>query len=80
MNQVDRYINRSCKKSITNTLKHMACDHVWFHYGHGYKCQKCDWYTGLNTKLNKLIEKQYGGAENIPDGNFMAFEKKRKKK
>lgn len=35
----------------------MKCNHQWERHGHGYKCQNCDYYTGMDTKLNQLINK-----------------------
>lgn len=34
------------------------CKHEWYKYGFGYKCDKCNFYSGTNNTLNKLIESE----------------------
>lgn len=35
----------------------MRCKHEWIKWGHGYKCEDCDYYTGMDKTLNQLINK-----------------------
>jgi hypothetical protein len=56
----NEYILDQCLKTIRETMKHMNCRHRWGKFGYGYQCDKCRWYTGLNSQLNKLIEKEFG--------------------
>ena len=43
---------------ISDRLKVLECNHIWTDYGHGYKCNKCEYYTGQWGDLNKLIKNE----------------------
>ena len=47
-------LNRHIKK----VTQHLECDHEFVEYGLGYKCNKCDLYTGTNSEFNSEIEKK----------------------
>jgi len=59
MNKVEQFIASRCKETITKYQKQMDCKHVWYIHGHGYKCDGCDFYTGMNTELNAMVEEQF---------------------
>ncbi len=55
--KIQKYLYRLFKIVRTNHLMVMNCKHEWREEGDGYICKKCDFYTGINWELNKLIEK-----------------------
>lgn len=40
-----------------NIIKQLDCNHVFYVYGFGYKCDKCGFYTGSWSKANEEIKK-----------------------
>lgn len=42
----------STMKSDINTA---FCDHRFSEYGHGWKCTRCDEYTGMDKELNDIL-------------------------
>lgn len=54
--RISRNIVNKNNKLIQNLQKEITCDHSWYKYGYGYKCYKCELYTGLNEGLNSLIK------------------------
>lgn len=37
--------------------KQIECDHKFYIYGFGYKCDKCECYTGTWNEINIVIKK-----------------------
>lgn len=58
MKKSDLYIIKIMKEDMRESLKILTCIHSWKKSGHGYKCQHCKYYTGMNTKLNKMIQQE----------------------
>ena len=52
-----KYLYDKLMLHFDTTLRQCNCDHNWQEYGHGYKCTLCDYYTGLNEDVNRLINK-----------------------
>lgn len=57
MYKIEEYIYRVCKIACTFYSKSMYCKHKWEEFRDGYKCKKCDFYTGISGEINNLIEK-----------------------
>jgi hypothetical protein len=51
-------ILKKCMDSIAYSIKIATCDHAWYSFGFGYRCHKCDHYTGMDTELNLKIKAQ----------------------
>jgi hypothetical protein len=58
MNNVEVYIAEELKECMQSDIEVMSCSHRWVKHGFGYKCNNCDFYTGTNGELNKLIVAQ----------------------
>jgi len=58
-NKIKLYITEQNIKQISNLTKQIMCKHQWKKNGFGYKCFKCNWYTGLDENLNIMIKKLY---------------------
>ena len=41
--------------NVTKLIDQIACEHSWESLGHGYKCPRCNFYTGGDSELNGLI-------------------------
>lgn len=50
--------------NVNNFLIIQKCDHEWQEYGYGYKCEKCNHYTGM-SELTKIIKAE---LTTIPKG------------
>ena len=55
--KIKDYITKQNIMLIKGYLSEINCKHKWQEYGGGYKCLKCNYYTGLNDTLNNLIKK-----------------------
>ena len=62
MTEADKLVSKEQIEYICNEVnevaKYVLCSndgHDWEAHGHGYKCTKCDFYTGTHSELNKLI-------------------------
>lgn len=64
MNSHD-YIKKKSKQWIELYELQSQCDHKWEEYALGYQCNKCDYYTGQNEELNKIIEKELQRIEKL---------------
>ena len=53
------FINASIQEKIDKLKLHVDCEHEWVEHGFGYKCTKCDYYTGMWDELNELIKDTY---------------------
>jgi hypothetical protein len=53
--EVTEFIKRRYKDHIKILRLQVRCQHKWEPVGFGYKCEKCGYYTGQNSKLNDLI-------------------------
>ena len=51
--------NLTKRLSIINAelIKQIGCDHEFYAYGLGYKCDKCKLYTGTWSEINDIINK-----------------------
>jgi hypothetical protein len=58
MSEVNDYIIERSMSSIAYFLRQAQCKHEWHKHGFGYKCDKCDYYSGMDQEINKMIEKQ----------------------
>lgn len=56
MKKSEKYISNKTKQIIENYLNIINCNHEWKKEGYGYTCIHCDYYTGLDKELNKLIK------------------------
>ena len=54
---IKQYIAERFYAEMQEGLEEVMCDHTWNKYGHGYQCDRCEYYTGDNSDLNSLIEK-----------------------
>jgi len=56
--KVDLYVSKESIRIANIQLTYGMCKkHNWIKHGFGYKCKSCEYYTGYNIELNKLIEK-----------------------
>ena len=46
------------QKRVDDLKIKIDCDHDWQEYGHGYKCTKCNYYTGLDQEINDIIKNE----------------------
>jgi hypothetical protein len=63
-------VKRNNNRIIRALQKQNDCRHEWGKYGFGYRCQKCGYYSGLNTELNdaiKILNEATVTAEAGPD-------------
>lgn len=58
--RISEYIQKRNNKITLALQKESRCNHKWNEHGFGYQCAKCNFYTGLNQDLNKLIKKLGG--------------------
>ena len=56
MTKADFYIAKEINEQIKALSEQMICSHEWYYYAVGFKCAKCDYYTGYDNELNKLIK------------------------
>jgi len=55
--KIQKHIYTIWKRLKDKYMDVLGCKHNWNHHGQGYWCEKCNYFTGKNHKLNKLIEK-----------------------
>lgn len=58
MKQSKILLNKRLNKDLAFLTIQISCDHLWEEHGHGYQCEKCLYYTGMNTEMNELINKE----------------------
>ena len=58
MKKSTKTTNKYLKAQIKSRKKQLDCDHLWVHYGFGYSCARCNYYTGMNSTLNKIITEE----------------------
>ena len=58
MKRSEAYISKREHQVIKRKLKKAACRHQWKKFGYGYICRHCEYYTGMNTELNRIIRKE----------------------
>jgi hypothetical protein len=53
---------------IQHAIKYSMCYHVWEKHGFGYRCKKCDYYTGMSdlTQIIKQVEEKKCLGEKDP--------------
>jgi len=51
-------VNSKMINQMRRLIAHTDCDHDWKIYGLGHKCEKCDYYSGTDEELNKIIESE----------------------
>lgn len=51
------HIRRINARTIKILSDQIICEHKWEEFGHGYKCAKCNFYSGDDSELNYAIEK-----------------------
>ena len=54
------YIRERSQKQIDALVEQMKCEHLWTKHGHGFICEECGFYTGMNKKLNDIIYEEVG--------------------
>lgn len=50
-------IRRSLERQITGLQIQRDCKHIWQSHGFGFKCLKCDFYTGNHSDWNERIKR-----------------------
>lgn len=49
-------IQEKMRRQINTASKVLFCRHRWVKYARGYKCNDCDYYSGLDNTLNVFIK------------------------
>ena len=57
MNIIEQHIIRQYCRWSKRFWKEVLCKHKFIKYGLGYSCEKCSFYSGTNSRLNKYIAK-----------------------
>ena len=69
--KVNQYLSKQLSKELQEIvklyLKQITCTHKWEQYGHGYKCLRCEYYTGYQPKLINMIERVFKTLLNAPE-------------
>lgn len=55
--KISKYIKKQNEKSFKRMQKENLCVHKWSEYGYGFKCSRCNYYTGTNDVLNNFISR-----------------------
>jgi hypothetical protein len=55
-------------RKIKESFKIIECDHKFYAYGLGYKCD-CGVYTGTNSELNSIIKRELEDSKNLTSHN-----------
>jgi len=51
-------LSKRLKAEFDEYLIKSQCEHLWKDYGHGFKCDLCQHYTGMNESVNKEIRNE----------------------
>lgn len=50
-----KHLSERLESDFNNFIVKQKCDHIWEEYGHGYKCNNCNHYSG-DSELTRLIK------------------------
>ena len=53
---IQKYLSLKIAVDITDLLTTLNCNHKWIKYGHGFKCENCNTYTGYHDSINNAIQ------------------------